>query len=44
MARWKLSEGTEISNCTEEGQFEIYEEEETAITETENGHSKNKTW
>lgn len=39
MARCKeyfieLSKGTEISSCTEVGQFEIYEEEETDITET----------
>jgi len=38
MVRWKkyfieLSEGTEISSCTEEGQCEIYEEEETDITD-----------
>jgi hypothetical protein len=38
-ARWRkyfieLSHGTEISSCTEEGQFKIYEEEETDITET----------
>ena len=38
MARWKkyfieLSEGKEISSCREEGQFEIYEVEETDITD-----------
>jgi hypothetical protein len=48
MVRWKeyfieLSEGTEISSYTEEGQFEIYEEAETAITETEMAMAIQKT-